>query len=222
MGYKKSYSKKSNNVSKAVKGYLRKNYPKPEIKQVGLTQMNQLNLLSPLVYNLTTTRQGDSTNERIGMKIRGKDVKLSIFMHNSSSTSWHVRIVVVEHLDYSQAIDVTTPLYKTYTAGGTVALVDFASSEGGLLNSINDALFRVKMDRMFFLAEDGHDQQSWVKFNRVIKYDKDIIYQLPTDADPRSGRLSLAIQIYDADGNAIVTPTGIHVGMHYLLSYTDS
>lgn len=217
----KTYKSKDG-VPKATKRYLRKNYPKAEPKLVGNSTVDNLNLLTPLVYNLTGTRQGDAMNERIGSKIRANWIKLSLFMHNGDTSAYHVRMVCVEHLDYSQAIDVTTPLYKTYGAGGVVTQRDFNSSQNNIIDEINTTIFRVVLDKMFFLGGDTNEKASHVRFNRHIKYRKELSYNLGSDADPREGRCSLCFQVYDADGNAIVTPTGINVGLSFLLQYYDN
>lgn len=216
-----SYKKKGTSVPKATKKYLNKYYPKPETKIVGPSDMDNLNLLSPLAVDLTVTRQGDNMNERIGHRIEGKGFKIKMFLHNGGITPYHVRMIVVEHLDYSQAIDVTTPLYRTYTAGGLPGTSDFGTAEANLLQGINTTMFRVIYDKLFYLSADGVDGSSFVRSNLWLKYRKNIEYLYPTDSQPRKSRCSLCLQCYDADGNSIVEPTGIHVGISALLYYTD-
>lgn len=219
---KSSYKKKSSKSADVVtKSYLKKNYPKPETKIVGPADMGNLNLLSPFVISLTSTRQGDNMNERIGHRIEGKGVSLKMFLHNGNTSAFHVRMMVVEHLDYSNAIDLNTPLYRTYTAGGNPGTSDFGTAENNLLQGINTTLFRVVFDKLFYLSGEGESGPSFVRSNKWLKYKKNIEYLYPTDAEPRKGRLSLCMQCYDADGNGIVEPTGIHVGIGALLYYTD-
>lgn len=219
----KSYSKKSKGSKSALvtKSYLSKNYPKPETKKVGPAELDYLNLLSPVSVDCTSTRQGDNTNERIGCSIESKGLKLRMFLHNGSTSPFHVRCLLVEHKDYSQAIDVTTPLYMKYAFGTNPATADFNSAQANLIQEVNRALFTVIMDKLFYLSADGVSGSDHIIFNKWISYKRKILYQLPTDTEPRRGRLSLVFQVYDADGNAIVTPDGINCGIGAMLFYTD-
>lgn len=212
---------KSKEIPKNVKSYLNKHYPKPETKKVGPAELDNLNLLTPVSINCTSTRQGDNTNERIGNSIESKGIKLRMFLHNGSTTAYHVRCLLVEHKDYSQAIDVSTPLYMKYAFGTNPATSDFNSEQSNLIQEVNRALFTVVMDKLFYLSSDGVNGSDYILFNKWISYKRKILYQLPSDTDPRRGRLTLVFQVYDADGNAIVTPYGINCGIGAMLYYTD-
>lgn len=212
---------KSKEIPKNVKSYLNKHYPKPETKKVGPAELDALNLLTPISVNCTSTRQGDNSNERVGASIESKGIKLKLFLHNGSTTAYHVRCLLVEHKDYSNAIDVTTPLYMKYAFGTNPATSDFGSEQANLVQEVNRALFTVVMDKLFYLSSDGVNGSDYILFNKWISYKRKIIYQLPSDTDPRKGRLSLVFQVYDADGNGIVTPSGINCGIGAMLYYTD-
>lgn len=213
--------KDSKSIPKSVKAYLSKNYPKPETKRVGAGELDNLNLLTPIVIDCTSTRQGDSTNERIGAQIQSMGLKLKMFLHNGSTSPYHVRMILVEHTDYSANIDVSTPLYMKYDFGTTPTYAYFNSSQANLVQNVNRALFTVIYDKLFYLSADGVNGSDYIKFNKWISYKRKLQYQLPGDRDPRKGRLSLVFQVYDADGNGIVEPTGINCGIGAILYYTD-
>lgn len=214
-------SKKSKGNSLVTKSYLRKNYPKPELKLVGYTSTASLNLLTPMVYDLTEIRQGDQMNERIGSKVTPKNLNYSLFLKNTDVSAFFVRCFIVEHRDYSSPISIATPMYKSYTAGGSIVTNTFGTDELGLLDDINPTYFRVLFDKTFFLGADGRENSSFVRYNKWIKIRREIEWNLPGDLQPRLGRLSMCFQVYDADGQAIVTPGGINLGLRHTLSYYD-
>lgn len=214
-------TKAKKEIPKNVKSYLSKHYPKPETKQVGPAELHNLNLLSPISIGLTSTRQGDNSNERIGKSIETKGLKLKIFLHNGSSSPYHVRCLIVEHKDYSNAIDVSTPLYMKYAFGTNPVTVDFGTSQANLIQDVNRALFTVVMDKLFYLSSDGVNGSDYIIYDRWVKYKRKVLYQMPGDTEPRQGRLSLLFQVYDADGQGIVEPTGINCGIGALMYYTD-
>lgn len=170
-----------NRVPRVVKKYVKKIMPRPEVKREldGFSENIVSATVTPYLQFEPLISQGTALNQRVGNEIRFLSIYAKVMMHNNSTITQTVRMLVLGMANDTDTTPATMELFQdANAAGGTSTLLTSGSNFGNMIFRINKKKFHVYYDHVFKLGStnsvDGKDVvlvRKLIKIRSKIRYD---------------------------------------------------
>lgn len=208
-------------MTSAVKKYVRRALPKPEIKSVW-QHSNEvaLNTLAQGTVNVMPSITNGLGQARIGSSINAKGLHIKGALNNNSTSETFCRLIV---FTYNGSVDPSTNFFQG-TSAGTNSAISAINGLDAMYFPINKRDLQVRYDRVFKLAGSatGNAGRNVTMFSKFIKFGGKKLAYAGTGSGVASQTWQYGICWIAADANDDTT-TGTSVDMSMLerFYYTD-
>lgn len=205
-------------VSNAVKTYVKRIMPKPEVKVVWNHDNEvQLSTLSQGQYlSGPSITQGTGPSNRVGNDINSLGMHIKGVLYNNSTQESYVRAIV---LGCTGTQDPTASLFR-YAAAGTTAGLSAVVGLDAMYQPLNKLDFKVYWDQVFKLGGSGSGAagSNTRMFTKFIKFNKRKVQYQSTSTGAGSQNWLYKIIYIASDANDD-TSTGTAVELSALTRY---
>lgn len=181
-GYRHKSRRKSKKpkVSPAVRTYVKRMVPKPELKRDldGFAENIINSTVSPYLAFEPVIAQGTALNQRVGTEITMRGIYLKTMFKNNSTTTQMVRVLVLSTTSDTDTNPATMELFQDISPAGAVTTIQTSgTSFGNCIFKINKRKFNVHVDRLFKLGATGSlDGRDVAIFRKLVKLRSKVLY----------------------------------------------
>ena len=167
-------------VPRVVKKYVKKVMPRPEVKREldGFSENIVTAGVTPYLQFEPLISQGTALNQRVGNEIRFLSIYAKVMLHNNSTLTQTVRMLVLGMASDTDTIPASMELFQdANVAGGTTTLLTSGTNFGNMIFKVNKKKFHVYYDRVFKLGSvNSVDGKNVVLIKKLFKIRSKIRY----------------------------------------------